>query len=761
MESLSFYPIAGPLWIALIVAALASLLLIGPSFEGLTPGRRGALSLLRAISIGLVLLAMLRPGCSTMVERRQSAVMYVLVDTSRSMDLPHRDERTKRWKALTSMLLDNLSGLDQLRQEQVDIRFLAFDQKSRPIDYTDGILALPRSPNGAETDIGRALADVLAGVRNERLLGVVVASDGVQNVADSEVDLVNVAKDFGNLSVPLFPVPFGTAAEVGQFADVAIANLPDHDTVFVKNRKTVRASLSSRGYTNQPIRVQLVISAQGKLDEVVDEKVYTPRQSYEEQTVELNYVPQQAGSYRMTVRALNMPNEQSLLNNQLTSFLTVYEGGLRIALVANVGWWEQSRLRRVLASKADSGGSSQGIDVDFFPINPQDYRKPLDFVPIFGDKSYDMFILVDVDSRVFRPGSLETLHNAVAAGKGLMMCGGTHSFGPGYYWNTPLKDVLPIVMRPEERQEFEREVRKDFHILGPIALVPAADSPLVRLSDDEAVAAPWAKLPPIPSINRLLGVKPTAEVLLKTSKNEPVLVAGKYGNGRVLAFAANSTWLWYNHRKLNEYKRFWQQVILWLALPDGATKDSVRIYMSQRRFQPGSTVMFSAEARTAAGQPIPGANYEARLLGPDGVEHLVAVVPGRNLPQGEVNRDWVMAPGIYSLRVVASEGGERIGESEIEFEVSDQDKEKANPAADFRLLSRLAEETKDAGGRVVDPIDFGKFLSEIADQPGMLKIEIPQRWHLGTTPADASLFLIVFVTVMSIEWALRKKWGLV
>lgn len=761
MESLNFYPVAGPFWIGLVTVALVAMLMIGPSFEGLTWRRRSVLTLLRIVSIALVLLALVRPGCMTTVERRQTAVMYVLLDTSRSMDLPHRDEKIKRWKALSSMLLDNMSGLDNLREQQVDLRFLGFDQKTQSIDYADGILMLPKNPAGAETDIGRALADVLGGVREERLLGVVVASDGVQNVADSEIDLVNIAKDFGNMSVPIFAVPFGTAAEVGQFADVAIANLPDHDTVFVKNRKTVRASLISRGYANQPIRVQLVISGKGQLERVVDEQVYTPRQSYEEQTVELSYVPQVAGSFRMTVRALMMPNEQSTLNNQLTSFLTVYEGGLRIALISNIGWWEQSRLRRVLASKADSGGDTQGIDVDFFPINPQAYRTPLDYSGVFGDQSYDMFMFVDVDSRVFLPQNMQLLQNAVANGKGLIMCGGTHSFGPGYYWNTPLNDVLPIAMRPDERQEFERDVRQDFHILGPIELVPAVDHPLVRLSDEPNFASPWKDLPPMPSVNRFVGVKPTAEVLIKSAKNEPVLVAGKYGNGRVLAFAANSTWLWYNHRFRDEYQRFWQQVVLWLAVPDGSAKDTVRIYMPQRRFQPGSTVTFSTEARTVTGQAIPTAVYEARLLTPSGVEHLAPVVPGRNLPVGELNREWVSEPGIYSVRVEAKDNGESIGESEIEFEVSDQDKEKANPSADVRQLARLAEETKDAGGRIVAPEDFGKFLIEIADQPGLLKIEIPQRWHLGNTATDASLFLIFFVAVMSVEWALRKKWGLV
>ncbi|MEQ1903862.1 MAG: glutamine amidotransferase [Pirellulaceae bacterium] len=760
MQSLSFQPIAGPVIIGLLLALMTAMLFVGPSFGGLSGKRRALLALLRAIAIVLVFLTLVRPGCLTTVERRQSAVFYFALDHSRSMDLPHRQEKEKRWAAVTNMIKDNLSAIERLSEQQVDMRFLLFDRQTRQLEYESGTVGLPTSATGAETDIGRALSDILGAVRDQRLLGVALASDGVQNAIDSDVELINVAKDLSNQGVPLYTIPFGIAADVGQLADVAIANLPDHDTVFVKNRKVVRASLISRGFANQNIKVQLVISGKEMLEQVVDEKVYTPRQNYEEQTVELSYVPQTAGSFRMSVRAVKLPNEQATLNNELTSFLTVYEGGLRIALISNIGWWEQSRLRRVLASRANTE-NSQGIDVDYFPIEPGTHRKPVDMASVFTDPTFDLFLIVDVDSRVFQDGNLQLLEQAVASGKGLMMCGGTHSFGPGYYWRTPLQEVLPIEMRQDERQEFDRDVRKDFHIIGPITLQPESDHPLVQLADNNDLLGSWKKLTPLPSINRFIGIKPNAEVLLKSAKNEPVLVAGKYGNGRVLAFAANSTWLWYNHLFKNEYKRFWQQIVLWLAFPDGSIKDSVRIMMPQRRFQPSSPIGFSTEARTITGQPIPSATYNAVLVSPNGKTQPIVIAESKGMPRGEIPPEAVTTPGIYAVRVAAKDGTTEIGESEVEFAISDQDKEKANPAADPKLLARLADETKESGGRLVEPEQLGDLLNQLASDPGEMKIEIPQRWQLGQSAVDGSLFLLLFVATLSLEWVLRKKWGLV
>jgi hypothetical protein len=42
-----------------------------------------------------------------------------------------------------------------------------------------------------------------------------------------------------------------------------------------------------------------------------------------------------------------------------------------------------------------------------------------------------------------------------------------------------------------------------------------------------------------------------------------------------------------------------------------------------------------------------------------------------------------------------------------------------------------------------------------------MKTVVPQRWQLGSTSVDGSLFLLLFATLMTTEWWLRKKWGLV
>ena len=52
-------------------------------------------------------------------------------------------------------------------------------------------------------------------------------------------------------------------------------------------------------------------------------------------------------------------------------------------------------------------------------------------------------------------------------------------------------------------------------------------------------------------------------------------------------------------------------------------------------------------------------------------------------------------------------------------------------------------------------------LEEIKRKPPELKIEVPIRCQLGATLRRAGLLLLCIVTLLTIEWMLRKKWGLV
>ncbi len=85
-----------------------------------------------------------------------------------------------------------------------------------------------------------------------------------------------------------------------QARDVAVENLQDQYTVFVKNELPVTATIAIRGCTNQPIPVQLLVEKPGGEVGTVGPVNVVAREDEEQVAVELRYVPEQPGNYKLT-----------------------------------------------------------------------------------------------------------------------------------------------------------------------------------------------------------------------------------------------------------------------------------------------------------------------------------------------------------------------------------------------------------------------------------------------------------------------------
>ncbi len=763
MANWSFQPIASPMLLAVIAAILIALLFLGPAFGKISGSRRWTLSLVRLGIVLMALLATLRPGCVQQIERSQSATLLFIADTSRSMELPHRADDSTRYGAMKQMLQDSKAQIAELIDGDIAVKFFGFDGQLYDLDFVDGQVVLPEKPTGSETDIASSLFKSAIDSRQERLIGVMIASDGVPNVLDPQIELSQAAEILDDLSVPLFAIPFGLPGDTGQVADVAVLSLPEQHRIAVKNQLNVEATISARGYANQPVRIDLYVTDAAGQEQQVDSVRYVPDKSYVEKKVLLRHTPLEAGQYRMRVHAVaESGNELALRNNDLPSFLNVYEGGLRVLYLDGGFGWTQSFVRDAIAS------SAQDVELIVLPI-PSDEKSrkqwPLGGLVTdwFKDPTIDVYIIGDVDSRALhhparQTQNLELLEQAIDRGKGLIMLGGAHSFGPGRYHSTPLDDILPIQMNLDEQQDFPpAKLRRDLHINEPVKLIPTGEHFLTRIGSEVDFRTAWESLPPLVGANRFVDVKDNAQILLKSENGNPILVAGRLG-GRVLAFAGDSTYRWVMHDHENEFKKFWRQILLWLADQDGREKNSVWIDLPQRRFPPSSYISFQCRASDTEGSLITGAQFNANLVKPDGTSSTIAIDGGSQ--KGEIFEDALQQPGVYQIKLTGTHRGKELGDSLFEFVVFDRDREKAISSADPDQMARLAAQTAAHGGKVVLPEQFGQQLQYLKDNPPET-IEVPLKRQLGQDFTDAAVFLVLFVLLLGIEWILRKNWGLV
>jgi hypothetical protein len=399
--------------------------------------------------------------------------------------------------------------------------------------------------------------------------------------------------------------------------------------------------------------------------------------------------------------------------------------------------------------------SSPDIQVEFHRIDAQKPEtKPADLAQWFQPGKFNVYIVGDLDSSAFTTEEMAALAEAVNRGAGLIMLGGVQSFGPGGYAATPLADVLPVELNRLERQRPGDPLRQDVHLTGPLKLEPAAAGGadfVVRLSPEDNRAA-WQQLPPLDGANKFGELKPAAHVLLKTPNDQPMLVAQESGNGRVLAFAGDTTWHWVMEGHGDWHKRFWRQVVLWLARKDESQSGDVWVKLAQRRFQPGGRVEFTAGARSPEGEPVENAQLQAEILLPDESRRPVSLSR-----QGD---HWVgsffetQSAGDYTVMVTARQGGELLGEAKARFLVDEQDLELDNAVAERGVLDSLAAMT---GGKSLAPEQLPGLLEDLKKVPEELQIETQTKQPLW----DQWPLFLLLVVLLGLEWFLRKRWGLV
>jgi uncharacterized membrane protein len=673
-----------------------------------------------------------------------------------------RDEvnARSRWEALGDTLANARSGFKAFGEE-MEVKAYAFDSEPHPAKVADGRIELGDAPDGPQTAIGHALDEVLRQEAGKRVLGVILLSDGAQRTVPPRDMLPQAAAArMKHLGQPLYTIRLGQSRGLGQVRDVAVTELVADSTVFVKNELAIAAQVRIDGYVNDPIPVALLVeNAAGKMETVAQQTVKAASDG-QRIPLKFSYVPEVPGEYKLTLKLEAKPGELVTTNNSLSTFVHVLKGGIKVLYVeAFPGRPERMFLVRSLAASPD-------IAVDRVTLNlsaPE--TRPADLAESFKPDKYDVYILGNIDATAFRQekkegeeekGELADLAATVKKGAGLIMLGGLQSFGPGGYEETPLRDVLPVKMDRLERQKPGSTVSKDLHLPGPVKMRPTQigmGNYCLRLARAAGESnSLWAQLPPLKEGANKLAEKRGALVLAESDQKQPLLISQMSGDGRVLAFAGDSTWHWWMRGFDAAHKRFWRQIILWLAKKDEATEGNVWVKLSQRRFTPGQRVEFTVGAQSPSGEPVANASFQAEIESPGGQKSPLNLVRSAETVTGSFRdtQQW----GDYAIRVTASQDGREIGSTKARFLVIEQDLELDSPMADATLMENLATMT---GGKALVPEELPALLRQLAEDTQALEVQTEAK----KTFWDTWPFFLVLVGLLSVEWYLRKRWGLV
>ena len=751
---LFYYPIADRYWLVAAIAAamLAIVVLVGPGRSRASLPRRLTLVLIRCGILLLVVLNMLRPTLVYTSTHKEDATLVLLVDQSRSMQVRDGLNNKSRWEALRATLEEAMPALRKLHG-QFEVKVYTFDAETHPVEMKDGRVPLPDVPAGQQTAIGAALDDVIRQENGKRLLGIVLLTDGRQQaLTPRDVTALDVAARLRHLNYPVFPVVFGESRGLGGVQDVAVVDFPPPTAVFVKTEMAIHGEIKISGYANRAIPVQVFMGPSDDKMELIAEKKVTATEDGQLLPVDFTYVPETPGEFKLTLKAVPQPGELVTTNNEQSAFVQVLKGGLHVLYIEGELRVEQKFLRRSLDASRD-------IKVDSIRIDPRHLEtKPPDLAELLKPGKYDVYILGDIDSKAFTTAELKQLAETVNQGKGLIMLGGFQSYGPGGYADTPLADVLPVEMDHLERQKLDDPIRPDVHLMGPLRMEPTPRGlrhfVLTLATGAQANKEAWAKLPPLEGANRFSAnkLKAGADVLAEADGKEdsPLLVTQTYGNGRVIAFAGDSTWRWCMRGFESSHKRFWRQIVLWLAHKDQVERGSVWVRLDNTRYFPTDHVEFTAGAQSPQNEPITDAQFTVEVLKPDGKRAPVAMIRKEDQMSGSFRE--TQQPGDYTIEVSASRQGEALGTARTRFTVSPQDLELDNASSDPDAMNGVATAS---GGTVIKPEMLAKWLNELKTDYLNVKQETKK------TLWDTWTFFFAVLLLLTVEWYLRKRWGLV
>jgi len=752
-----FDPVGSWLLVAMVAAVLAAVLLaVPPDRSRVSRGRVLTLVLLRLGAFIAIVLCMLRPTLISNREARQQGTVIVLADASKSMTVADGPNGRTRWQELTASLAAARPAAEALtRSGDIDIATYAFDRELRAVAAAAGdpfpLAEWQPGKTVDQTAIGAAIQEIARAGAGRQLVGVIVLSDGAQHAyPPRDEPPQSAARTLGDAGVPLWSITFGQQLGAGQGRDAAVVSMSAGETVYLKNALEVAGRVRLEGLSDRDVAVKLLAETDaGGMEEVARTTVRGgPREV--EQAVRLSWTPQSLGERKLSIVIDGQEGEVVVTNNELSTFVEVTDGGLRVLYLEGSLRVEQRFLRRVLSASPDMQVDFRWIDSIRRENWPVDISRQL-----AGD--YNVFLIGDLDSQSLRREDLQKILRKVQAGAGIGLLGGFHAFEAGGWGSSPLAPALPFEPDRLARQAFDEPVRESLHLKGPLQMLPDARfggvSILRQAPNEQDSRLVWQTLPTLEGANDLGRLVPSAKPLAVTAGGKPLLVGREYGDGRVLAFAADSTWRWVMQGAAEQHRRFWRQLVLWLAKQDDTEQDSLWVRLAQRRVLAGATLAFDAGLTKADGTAVIDAVLEAVVVSPAGQPRPVRIARRGDTFSGTIAD--CADPGDWKLIVkVAGAGAAPPRERSSRFTVVRQDLELANPRANPLLMRQLAEATS---GGVRLPEELPGIFEEIASKPAAF--ETTEQWSLVAW--DTWPMFLLLAGFMCTEWCLRKRWGLV
>ncbi|BCX47332.1 hypothetical protein HAHE_12400 [Haloferula helveola] len=703
--------------------ALAALLALGSSLwaavranKRLGKGRATMLTVVRILAIAGILALLLQPSKREVHHPpvRQRSIL-VAIDTSASMQTADLDGAT-RFDIARKTVLEDL--LPSAGDTPVDL-FL-FDHTARPVSPA-GLEGIPEA-DGDETKIHSSVERIVASTHNPPPAGLFLFTDGHDFEGEPPSRTARAARA---REIPIFTVPTGTPATA---PDVSLRIASYHPYTFIGQSTRLSASIRTSGFPNQQIVVDLLRDGKPADSKTLETGAATFLD------VDFSVTEEEAGQYEYTMRARPMPGETETANNSTSTFLNVVDDKLRILEIEGRPYWDSTFLRRSITRndkfEIDSLVAFAEGRVRAIRSDPELVAEALSPPAKMEDfNNYHLVVLGKEAERVLGETGIRALEQWVKEGEGIVI------FARGRAWTPEIgRDLEPITWGDKARTGVALDLSA-VNNFPPLRILQEARREDAQLSFD---ALPGASEP-----------KTLATVFGRTLEDQPAIVYRRYGKGQALSLGIANAWRWvFNERAEfdnNAFDRFWDQTALWLLANRGLTPLSGFSFTANSANIPiGETISFSL---SAAGVELPP---EAPAI--------TVFFDGRPLTKLSMSKGEGLSgysatfnpenPGRYEAAMTMPDGERKT----VRFISYRQNLERVETAVDMSYLRALS---RASGGTRIEPKDLTETVKQLLIETGRQDPIERIRPIWPTAP-----FFLLLILLLSMDWYLRRKWGL-
>ncbi len=730
---------------------------------------------LRVLTIAVLVVIALNPHIRTQRESFRPSQVAILVDTSTSMKQPAEDVRSglavkERAVAVREFLAKSPLIATLQKQHAVDVftfdsdlvgPLYRFPWSGGPSSSPPGEAVQPPQwdvwlkPAKNATALGDAVDKVLAEQKGRTLSGVIVVSDGANNVGRSPDSAIARAKQHG---VKLMAIGVGGTTPP---VDLSILKIVSPTDVAKGDAFELTAWVQTRGLSNQNASVELL--QRGPQDAspiVVDTKSVPVVEGAGPLEVQFSRSLTEAGAFEYTIRVAAGAEviESRTDNNAESRTVNVFDRPTRVLIVASGPMRDYIFAKNLLFRH-------KSIDVDVWLQTgrvgiSQDADNLLFKFPEKREElfAYDVLLAFDADWTQVTPEQQQWLDEWVSGeGGGIaFIAGDAYTYllsSEDEKWNK-VRTLCPVIVDDSATGTTLRDSAKQ---AWPIDLTQDGKAAeFLKLDDDAAKESIWSKFAGFyrtqATRGRRGGVTVYAEFtdpLARGADGPPPLIAGqRYGQGNSFYLGSPEFW---RLRSISEeaYDRFW--IKLTRKLAEGRSKRGLQrgmFVLDSREFDLGQTIPVRIrvlneqfQALTSPSFPVDVYDAEGRPLTPS-----LVLTQDRFRPAeytGEFRAD---LSGRYRLEMEVPGLKDRLKE---ELQIRLPEREFAEMTQNVAVLTALADQT---GGK------YFTLATAEAEIPSLLpdkgeRIVVDQRidevW-------DRGWLMGLLVGLLAVEWLSRK-----